>query len=457
VVSGQWTTARAELDGTAMKLFQDGKSIGEVNADFRASDAFTPGKVRMTTLGAGFGGATPMAGAVDYLRFFTEILDDFEAADIPMVNPRHLCPKFLARFEARYPDFHAKRKFFEERKTWSHPLYLYYKKFNGGLGSRTEVLAKMAGDRVAEMENRIASLKQRRHEIDQEMHEARKNDQAHKEREKQLRPQMHELHKERDAIMMANSEYEEARKRDETLRREIQEFRNKAEEELKKRPAYSKLLENIQTLQKAVNAMKPGSAEREKEQKRLQELHGKRNRMVQDRQWQYPGATKLQKEQFGRRGKNEQLRRTIQETGEWKKADREYKELEKQVRYQPDPKFAREQKQIDGQIQKLGQELKLLTESAATEANPLEAQLIQSSIRPASAYHHTIAHTVLLGMLPTAPDDVGQLNKAKMLQSRPWPTTVDWDGRASYEKDKEVVAQPVMQHYLKRMKPWMYE
>jgi len=98
-----------------------------------------------------------------------------------------------------------------------------------------------------------------------------------------------------------------------------------------------------------------------------------------------------------------------------------------------------------------------LNASAAAEANPLEAQLIQTSFRPASAYHHTIAHTVLLGMLPEAPDDVAQLNKAKALQSRPWPSTVDWDRLAPYEKDKEVIAQPVMQHYLRRMKPWMYK
>ena len=454
VVANQWTTVRAELDGQTMKLFQDGKNIVEVKTAFRASDAFTPGKVRIATLGAGLGGAIPMAGAVDHLRFFTEVLDDFEAADIPMVNPRRLCPRFLARFEARYPDFHAKRTHFR----WQgHPLYLYYKKYNEGLKSRTEILAKMAGDRVAEMENKIASLKQRRHDVGREMNEARQNDQAHKEREKQLRPQMDELRKQRDAILMSNAKYRETRERDETLRREIQEFRNKAEEELKKTPEYSNLLENITTLQKAVNAMKQGSVEREKEQKRLQELHGQRNRMVEDRQWQYPGAAKLQREQFELREENEQLRRTIQETSEWKEADRKYKELEKQIRYQPDPKFAREQKEIDGQVQKMTEQLKLLNASAAAEANPLEAQLIQSSITPASAYHHTIAHTVLLGMLPEAPDDVAQLNKAKALQSRPWPSTVDWDGLAPYEKDKEVIAQPVMQHYLKRMKPWMYK
>ncbi len=454
VVANQWTTVRAELDGQTMKLFQDGNNIVEVKTAFRASDAFTPGKVRMATLGAGLGGATPMAGAVDYLRFFTEVLEDFEATEIPLVNPRHLCPKFLARFEARYPDFHAKRTHFRWQ---AHPLYLYYKKYKEGLGYRTEVLAKMAGDRVAEMENQIASLKLRRYEIDQEMREARKNDQAHKEREQQLRPQMHELHKKREAILMSNAKWRESRKRDETLRREIQEFRNKAEEELKKTPAYSKLLENITTLQKAVNAMKPGSAERETEQKRLNELHGQRNRMVEDLQWASPEAAKLRREQHGRRGEVDNLRRSIHETREWKEVDKKYRELEKRIRYQPDPKFAREQKQIDQQVQKMEEQLKLLHVSAAAEGNPLEAQLIQIAAPTAFAYHHTIAHTVLLGMLPEAPDDVGQLNQATALQSRPWPSTVDWDGLAPYEKDKEVIAQPVMQHYLRRMKPWMYK
>lgn len=457
VVANQWTTVRAELDGTTMKLFQDGKNIAEVKTDFRASDAFTPGKVRMATLGAGFGGATPMAGAVDYLRFFTEVLDDFEAANIPMVNPRHLEPRFLARFEVRYPDFHAKRIFFNERKTWSHPLYLYYKKFNEGLKSRTEILARMSGDRVAEMENQIASLKQRGQEIGQEMNEERQNDQSLKEREKQLRPQMDELRQKREAILNSNAKFKEMAERSETLNRELQEFRKKAEEELSKTPAYSTLQENITTLQKAVNAMKQGSAEREGKQTQLNELQGQRNRMVEDRQWAYPGATKLGKEQVGHGQDLNQLRNSIMESSEWKEADRKYKELEKQIQYQPDPKFALEQKQLAGQIQKLEQQLKLLNESAAADANPLEAQLLQSLGFADWAYHAAIASKVLPGMLPTVPDDVAQLDKAKMLQSRPWPSTVDWDGRAPYEYDKDVIAQPIMQHYLKRMKPWMYK
>ena len=54
-------------------------------------------------------------------------------------------------------------------------------------------------------------------------------------------------------------------------------------------------------------------------------------------------------------------------------------------------------------------------------------------------------------------NSAAQLERQKALQSEPWPTTVDWDGRANYEKDKEAMTQPVMQHYLKRMKPWMYK
>ena len=395
-----------------------------------------------------------MAGAVDHLRFFTEVLDDFETADIPMVNPRRLCPKFLARFEARYPDFHAKRTYFR----WNvHPLYLYYKKYKEGLGSRTEVLAKMAGDRVAEMENQIASLKQRRHEIDQEMREARKNDQAHKEREQQLRLQMDAARKKLDALRRSNPEFKKILEQERALVQKIDALRSKAEVELKKTPTYSKLLENITTLQKVVNAMKPGSAEREREQKRLQELHGQRNRLVEDRQWASPEAEKLRRERHAVRSAVVEARSAVEATGPWQKAITEYNQLEKQIRYQPDPKFAREQKQIDQQVREMEEQLKLLHVSAAAEGNPLEAQLIQIAAPTAFAYHHTIAHTVLLGMLPEAPDDVGQLNKAKALQSRPWPSTVDWDRLAPYEKDKEVIAQPVMQHYLRRMKPWMYK
>ena len=94
-------------------------------------------------------------------------------------------------------------------------------------------------------------------------------------------------------------------------------------------------------------------------------------------------------------------------------------------------------------------------EAAAAETNSLEAQLLRKS--GWSGQLVTVSKKILDGNIPHIPDDVAQLEVAKELQSLPWPTTVDWDGRARYESDEEAVAQPVMQHYLKRMKPWMYK
>ncbi len=89
-------------------------------------------------------------------------------------------------------------------------------------------------------------------------------------------------------------------------------------------------------------------------------------------------------------------------------------------------------------------------------SNALEAQLLRKS-GWFSRQLTKASKKALNAHTPHASDDIGQIKSAKALQSLPWPTTVDWDGRAPYEKDKDVIAQPVMQHYLKRMKPWMYE
>ena len=100
----------------------------------------------MATLAAGFGGATPMAGAVDYLRFFTEVLADFESVEIPLLNPRRLCPRTLARFDAKFPSSHARQLHFSGKIAPNHPLSLYYRKYAAGLNSRLDDLARMNGD-----------------------------------------------------------------------------------------------------------------------------------------------------------------------------------------------------------------------------------------------------------------------------------------------------------------------
>jgi len=150
---GAWTVVRAELDGTTMRLFQDGKKIGESKAGFRASDAFAPGKVRRATMAAGFGGSSPMAGAVDYLRVLTEVVEDFSKIEIPLVNPRRLSAEVLARFEKKYGTYYEEnRKEFVRGLGKTHPLAVYVDKYAAAISTRKEELSASAAGLIKEIE-----------------------------------------------------------------------------------------------------------------------------------------------------------------------------------------------------------------------------------------------------------------------------------------------------------------
>jgi hypothetical protein len=169
-----------------------------------------------------------------------------------------------------------------------------------------------------------------------------------------------------------------------------------------------------------------------------------------------PGVRAIRREQQEARERSEQLRRDTRGTEEYRKLNQENQSLHVQMRYEPDPKLVAQQRKIDRDISEIPrQEIETAKEAAAAETNALEAQLLRKT--GPSGQLASISRKILGGNVPHVPDDIEQIKSAKELQSLPWPTTVDWDGRARYESDKEAMAQPVMQHYLKRMKPWMYK
>ena len=57
--------------------------------------------------------------------------------------------------------------------------------------------------------------------------------------------------------------------------------------------------------------------------------------------------------------------------------------------------------------------------------------------------------------LPVMPEDRNQMHQAAPFQLGKWSTTVDWDGRTTWEKSYPQLS-PLMQRYFKRMKPYMY-
>jgi hypothetical protein len=459
VMPGTWTIVRAELDGKTMKLFQDGKNVAEIKTDFRASDAFAPGKVRLATMAAGFGGQSPMTGAVDYLRVLSEVYEDFGKVEVPLLCPRRICPKVYARFKKKYidTDYAAKRTEFAGKLAKKHPLTAYYSKYAAAIGKRKEELSASAAERIKEINAAVEALKDRRDAIHRKANEARKNDEAYNALVAELRPRQQNIHKKMREIQENCPGYKEASAAEHELNRKHHELRKKAEAELKKDPEYIALEERIKDQRKKVDAAPHGSSER---RKLNDELHHKmyraRNEMINRRHSQMPGARELERRRQKARERSEQLRRAVRETAEHRKLDEENHRLGRQMQYKPDPKLDAERKKLDRDIHDIPRrEIAKAKEAAAAETNALEAQLLRKS--GWSGQLAKISKKILDGHTPHIPDDVAQLERARALQALPWPTTVDWDGLARYESNEEVVAQPVMQHYLKRMKPWMYK
>ena len=459
VTPGVWTVVRAELDGKTMKLFQDGKNVAEIKTGFRASDAFAPGKVRLATMAAGLGGRSPMAGAVDYLRVLSEVYEDFSKVDVPLVNPRRICPKVYARFKKEYidTDYEAKREAFSGDLAKTHPLTAYYAKYAAAVGKRKEELSASAAERIEEINNAVEALKDRKDEIYREINEARKNDEAYNKLVAELRPRQQELSKKMREIQARYPGYKEARAAEDELHRQRNELRKTAEAECKKDPDYIALEERIKEQRKKIEAAPRDSSERRKLDDELhQKIYRAKNEMINQRQAKLPGVRELERERKKVQGHREQLDRAIRETAAYRELQKENDSLQRQMRYKPDPKLDAERKKLDRDIQNIPRrEIAKAKEAAMAGANAVEAQLLRKSHW--SGQLAKLSKKMLDGHVPHIPDNVKQLEQARALQALPWPSTVDWDGRARYESDKEAMAQPVMQHYLKRMKPWMYE
>ncbi|MDP6630584.1 MAG: DUF6055 domain-containing protein [Kiritimatiellia bacterium] len=459
VTPGVWTVVRAELDGKTMKLFQDAKNVAEIKTGFRASDAFAPGKVRLATMAAGLGGQSPMTGAVDYLRVLSEVYEDFRQVEVPLVNPRRICPKVYARFKKKYidTDYQAKRGDFVGKLAKTHPLTAYFGKYASAVGERKKELGASAAERIKEINAEVEALKDRKSEIDLEIREARKNDEAYNALVAELRPKQQEVQKKQREIQASYPGYKEARAAEDEVHGRRNELRKKAEAELKKEPDYIALEERIKEQRKKIEAAPRDSSERRKLDDELhQKIYRAKNEMINQRQAKLPGVRELERERKKVQGHREQLDRVIRETAAYKKLQKENDSLQRQMRYKPDSKLDAERKKLERDIQNIPRrEIAKAKEAAMAGSNALEAQLLRKSHW--SGQLAKLSKKMLDGHTPHIPDDVKQLEKARELQSLPWPTTVDWDGRARYEIDKEAMAQPVMQHYLKRMKPWMYE
>ena len=294
-------------------------------------------------------------------------------------------------------------------------------------------------------------------EMNRGINEARKNDEAYQKLVAELSPKQQELNKKMHELRMSYPGYPEALAAEQKLNRQSSELWKKAEAECRKDPKFMALEERIKEQRKKVNPAPQGSSERrELEDELNSKMHKAKRDMVKQRHETLPGVRENERQRHKARWVHrEKLERAIRQMDAYKQLDAEIRRLQRQMRYRPDPKLVAQRDQLDREVGRISSGVRQVKEAAAAETNALEAQLLRKSRW--SKDFAKASKKLLNGNTPHASDDIGQLESAKELQALPWRTTVDWDGRAPYEKDKKVIAQPVMQHYLKRMKPWMYE
>jgi hypothetical protein len=292
--------------------------------------------------------------------------------------------------------------------------------------------------------------------MNREIGEAQKNDEAYQKIVAELRPMRDEIGQKMNETMEIYPGYKEAVAAERELNSQYHELRRTAQTEMNKDPEYIALQGRIKDQGKKIKATPQGSSERRKLESDLtHKMRRAANEMLKKRHNQLPGARELGRQRKKAQKLSEQLRQASRNTAAYQKLNKEQRQLQEQMHYKPDPKLIAARDKVDKMIGKSSGRIRNVKEAATAETNPLEAYLLRKS-----GWSRDLAYLtkkMLSGHTPPVPDDVKQLNYAKKLQDMTWPTTVDWDGRATYESDTEAMAQPVMQHYLKRMKPWMYK
>jgi len=292
--------------------------------------------------------------------------------------------------------------------------------------------------------------------LNREIGEARKNDEAYQKLVAELKPKKDAIGKKMNELQESYPGYKAAVAAERELGGQYNELRKTAQKELNTDPKYIALQAKIKEQYKKIQATPQGSSERRKlEHELTHELRKGANDMLNKRQAGLPGARELARQLKEAQKHYHQVRQAAQNTAAYQKLESERRDLDVQMRYKADPKLVAARNKGDKMVGKSSGRIRGVKEAAAAETNPLEAYLLRKSCWSRDLAN--LAKTTLSGHTPHVPEDVKQLNYAKALQAMPWPTTVDWDGRAKYESNKKAMAQPVMQHYLKRMKPWMYE
>jgi len=99
----KWTDCRIEIDGKKITLWIDGRKAAEKQATFRPADVYLPGVEKRNFIAAAREGRSHFKGAIDHLRVWHTVYDDFTKAPPPQRHsPRRPDRNFIDTCKIEY-------------------------------------------------------------------------------------------------------------------------------------------------------------------------------------------------------------------------------------------------------------------------------------------------------------------------------------------------------------------
>ena len=366
--TGQWTKCRVEINGQVISLWVNDKKVSNTTSTFRPADVFPAGVEKRNFIAASRNQKDFFHGAIDYVRIYYTVYDDFaNAPEPPMVSSRRVDPDLMELFTKRFADYEAQEAKYRDdvQKTDMYKFYVDW--------------GKKVDDRIAELGNS-------------------------------------------EEVSMLEKQLKDLQMKLETRRGELSSEFDRQPENIEKRRKFEEI--------------------EEKRRQRFRELQQANAEWV---------AAQKNEQESGR------LRNEI-ERGIWSDSQLVAMDNERQGYDTNNLRNAYVAKGTVGMPAQIGQlqgKIKNLRVETALANNPDEYQALVSLNWGKDQYRNAIVERLKGRVLPMMPEDKTQMRQAAPFQLGKWSTTIDWDGRTTWEKSYARLS-PLMQRWLKRMKPYMY-
>jgi hypothetical protein len=446
-------------------------------------------------------------GAIDYVRIYYTVYDDFaNAPEPPMVSSRRIDPDFMERFDKTFANYEAQEAKYRDdvQKTDMYEFYVDWgKKVDdriAELGNSEEVsmLEKQVKDLQAKLDTRRGELSS---EFDKQPENIEKRGKF-EEIEEKRRQRFQELQK-------ANADYVAARKAQDDARKVREEIEQTARKTLepqlkalgdkraavdkkrndflaaieksdavltKNRKDYQAVMDELKTIDPKADP-KRNDEIRTMERQLNDEFWRRRDLLIRDDpEWRQTDRDfeSINNEERGlittQSGRDTRYSQAVAderindrkagdiEGGIWSDSQLVAMDNERQSYDTNNLRNAYVAKGTVGMPAQIGQlqgKIKSLRVETALANNPDEYQALVSLNWGKDQYRNAIVERLKGRILPMMPEDKTQMRQAAPFQLGKWSTTIDWDGRTTWEKSYAQLS-PIMKRWLERMKPYMY-